>query len=349
MLSVDLLAFGNSAGWGRLPPEVAALDIQATARDPRFPGAVLPAVSEEGRIFWYAATPDAATWRRLRPLLLAYAGPTVTAFSGVPKPINTSREPERLLAEAQVFAIAVLVPPADGVTLASRSLRRLVDALARAPTEPLLPPVATSVLVARMDMCLAAGDRSGAESCLSQLQAEWRLDVLNLRFTEVRLLAAFRDWGELGARLWFDDLCRVPKPAPVAQALLETLWHTHLEPVADDADELRRRYFAELRPLCLDLLAEVPPGQDGVLHAFRALEVACSGAAPPPASMPAAKKAGGWVDWVMAVTAGERGDAAAAARDAAISRPASAIHDATEAKEIADRLQTLAEGDGRGR
>lgn len=53
---------------------------------------------------------------------------------------------------------------------------------------------------------------------LSQIQEEWRLDIL----------------------------CRVPQPAPVAQAMLEALWHTHLAPVADDEGELNRRYVAEV-------------------------------------------------------------------------------------------------------
>ena len=86
MLPLDLTAFGNAAGWDRLPSNIAELNIQATAANPHFPGGLLPAVTEGGRIFCYAAVTNAAAWRRLRPLLLAYAGPTITTFSGIGRP-----------------------------------------------------------------------------------------------------------------------------------------------------------------------------------------------------------------------------------------------------------------------
>src|SRR5208337_3815758 len=111
MLPVDLAAFAAAADWRNLPRDIAALEFEVTATDSSFPGALLPRVLQDGSIVWYAAAPTARAWRRLRPLLLAYAGPTVTTFVGVTTELNQSDPAERVLLTGGVFAAALLVPP----------------------------------------------------------------------------------------------------------------------------------------------------------------------------------------------------------------------------------------------
>ena len=57
--------------------------IVATATDLAIPGAILPRQQGEQLLF-YALTPTPQLWRQLRPLLLAFAGPTLTILSDCP-------------------------------------------------------------------------------------------------------------------------------------------------------------------------------------------------------------------------------------------------------------------------
>lgn len=345
MLALDLDAFGIAAGWVDLPPEVRALGLDGTARDPRFPGAILPRVEARGEVVWYALAPTAATWRRLRPLLLAYAGPTVTAFTGQPTALRLTDPAEALLAGAGVFSVARLTPAHGRGDLAARALARLVASVARSPVDAPLPPPPTSVLLARLEMCLAAGDRAGAARTVSVLRDEWRLDVINLRFVEVRVAAAFREWPELCAQPWFRELCRVPKPASIAHALLEAIWHNHLQPFASDADQLRRRYAGELRAVCQDLLAESAISSEAAL-ALRALDGDIE-RPQDPAAMAAISDGAqttGWVRWATAAKSAADDGAPSVAREAAAEQPASSIREIAEAEFIATRLEEIALG-----
>ena len=344
MLLVDLPAFAAAAGWPRLPVDVAVSVFEATATDPTFPGALLPRMRPDGSVVWYAAAPTAQAWRRLRPLLLSYAGPTVTTFSGLPAILDGSDPAELILMQAGVFSAALLVPPNRGTALAARALARLVAAIARAPGDVPRPSPSTGALLANLDMCLAAGDRAGADRCLTVLREEWRLDVVNLRFVEVRIASAFREWPQLASQPWFDDLCLVSKPAFIAQELIEALWQTRLLPFADDPADLRRRYLGEVRPIYLDLLAELPQGINGASEAIAELEAEIAGAAPSSRAANSEQEehaAKGWLAWVTAVAGGDIRDAAAAARKAAMEQPASSVS-AEEAETVAVQLQILA-------
>lgn len=343
MLALDLDAFAIAAGWADLPAELRALGLENTANDPRFPGAIVPRIETRGEAVWYALAPTAQTWRRLRPLLMAYAGPTVTAFTGQPTALRLNDPAEALLAGAGVFSAALLTPARGREDLAARALARLVASVARSPTDAGLPSPSTSVLLASLEMCLAAGDRAGAARIVSMLRDEWRLDVINLRFVEVRVAAAFREWPELSAQPWFRELCRVPKPVSIAHALLEAIWHTYLEPFASDADQLRQRYVGDLRAICDDLLAESALSSETAL-ALRALGGNIERSQDP--STPAAghdgAPASGWARWAAAAKSAAGDGAPSVAREAAVEQPASSIREIAEAELVAAQLEEIA-------
>src|SRR5262245_48860577 len=113
MLSLDLNAFGKAANWDKLPPEIAGMDFSQTTKSKNFPGALLPAVAADGRVFWYAVAPDAKDWRQLLPFLRAFAGPTVTSFSGQRKRLRLGMGPEGILISSGVNTAAILMPGSD--------------------------------------------------------------------------------------------------------------------------------------------------------------------------------------------------------------------------------------------
>jgi hypothetical protein len=272
MLPLDLKAFGVAAGWDSLPEAVASRNFQRTATDPVFPGAILPAIAADGTVYWYGAAAAAADWRRLQPLLLAYAGPTVTLFTGQMVDPDIAVPAERLLQAAGIQAMARLVPGRDCLRFATSALDRLCQAVALRPITTRAVPEPTSRLLARLDMCLAAGDRKAAEDLLEMLRAELRLDTLNLHFVEVRILSSFRAWRELVDAEWFPELCLARKPAACARAMLEGLWHAHLAELANDEAQLRRYYRNAVQPLARPLLGQVSDETDELVQRLRALD-----------------------------------------------------------------------------
>ena len=113
-------AFHASAG------DVAPDPFEATVSDPDFPGALLTWRGAAGAPpIFYAAASTPAEWRRLRPLLLAFAGPTLTSFSGAPADLDVAQLQERILADSGLSAVARLVPDAETALSTERALKRL--------------------------------------------------------------------------------------------------------------------------------------------------------------------------------------------------------------------------------
>lgn len=259
-----------------LPPKWRRLfeDVLASAVDPRMPGAILPAPVGPGcRI--YAVAADQKEWRRLRPLLSAFAGPTLTSFTGV------IQQPSRNDA-IDVFATTlpcqvVAVAEAHGTKVdALRALRRMIAAISCAPESATDTPRSTSWLLSDFEDALNVRDRGQAERLMTRLREECRLDVLNLRFLNVQMLATLGCWSELRALPWFDDLCLARKPATIAAHLAEALFRSDLEDAFDSADiEECRRAWAAIRPIAAPLVLSSPPAALGTggwrLYAIAAL------------------------------------------------------------------------------
>lgn len=344
MLDMDLEQFGSAANWEQLPEDIVAANFQETAQSSNFPGALLPAVAKNGRVFWYAIAGDAATWRRLRPLLLAYAGPTVTSFTGEPAILNSNRPPDRILQDANIFATAILVPPKNH-SFAVKALQRLLGALEQRPIDISPPPISTATIISRFDMCLAEGDRAGAKEWLQMLRTEWRIDALNLLFAEVRLLYTFRDWSLLAAKEWFPTLCNARKPFPVARALMEALWNVHLASSAEDPKELKRRYYEDVRHLVLPLLEEVPADTADfaqLLHNIESLE-------PIPAPPRPSEGPKDWIAWLSAIEKEDYLGSLDAAREIAARHSVEEVQDPDAIRDLSNFLLNVGDGKARER
>lgn len=283
MLPLDLKAFSIAARWQELPAEVDPMDLARTVEDPAFPGAILPAAGPDGVFCWYAAAASGTEWRLLQPLLLAYVGPTLTTFSGQTTPLRADVPAEQLLVSSGISAAARLVPGEECERLAAQALTRLRRAVARRPAGASGTVVSTPQLLARLEMCIAAGDRPGAIKHLEVLRVERRIDTLNAHFLEVRILSTFRAWRELVDKDWFSELAIARKPSAVAKAMLEALWYAYLDDVAADLGALRVRYQTFVRPLARSLIAQVSDVDEGVLRQLRTLEAAPTPVALPPA------------------------------------------------------------------
>jgi hypothetical protein len=272
MLLLDLTDYAEAARWNALPPNVDPLELARTAEDRAFPGAILPAADAAGALYWYAVAATGGEWRLLTPLLLAYVGPTVTAFNGQPTPLSTEVAAERQLLAAGIYAAAKLVPGTGCEQFAARALARLRQAVAARPAGSAGAPLPTPQLLSRLEMCLATGDRSGALQFLDVLRSELRLDTLNLHFLEVRILWTFRAWRELVEKDWFNELAIARKPSAAASAMLEALWYLHLSDLTEKPAELEFQYKRDVQALARPLIAQVSGINHAILQRFRDLE-----------------------------------------------------------------------------
>lgn len=262
-------------------PEICQeFDVLArTATDEHFPGALLTLPRVGKRSVYYALASDAGEWRRLRPLLIAYAGPTLTSFQGWPEPLLPHvLASEALLNSVGLHVVARLVPGEDQKVQAftRRSLMRLVTMVTTAPSTTSIVPQSTDRLLAHFSDCLNGNDYAGAQQILEQCERELRVDSLNLLFLRVRLFAWFSNWQAIVTMPEFYALCHTRRPAAVTAALLEAVYQVWGREKGD-IPALAGLWTATLRPDFLALLhLPILPGcsQGAVtLYALEALSV----------------------------------------------------------------------------
>jgi hypothetical protein len=228
-----------------------------TATEAKFPGALLVLPRRGKCSVYYAVAADAAEWRRLRPLLMAYAGPTVTSFKGWPESLLPHKIPaEALLNSAQFHVVARLVPGESNKlqTITCRSLQRLVAMVIAAPSTAGAVPETTNRLLARFADCLNGGNYAGAQEILDQCERELRIDALNLLFLRIRLLSWFGNWQAIMEMPELASLLHTRRPLRVTATLLEAVFQTRLRQHGNDVRALTEVWVGELRPEFLPLL-----------------------------------------------------------------------------------------------
>ncbi|WP_420566412.1 protein DpdD [Thalassobaculum sp.] len=256
-----------------LREELASLDVAAgaegeernlciglldTLTELRFPGALVPARARDGTLRINVAAHTTTDWRRLRPILNSFAGPTLTGFTGQPQTFEADDRIGQLLLRAEP-AVTAIMPLSSERKLRVAALRALTQAVAtlmRAPDLQREAPVPTSWLLAQFQDHLNLGRRDAAAAVLQRLRTEMRLDGLNVRFLEASLFAQFEDWQGLVAMPGFADMTRARKSPGMAAILLAALYHVHLETAyeAGQLEPLLGRYRAVVQGLARPML-----------------------------------------------------------------------------------------------
>lgn len=258
------------ADYSQLEPEIATLCVVVgeTAKDPDFPGAFVPVVSATGDLRVFIASPTSTAWRRLSPVLKAFAGPTLTSFDGLPTALPHENSVAAIIFGSAPAATADIRLPADTRSriTALRALARVRDTFARAPKLQRSPHEPTSWLLAQFQDHLNVGRRDAASEILRRLRTELRLDALNLKFLEVQLLATFEDWAGIVAIQGFENLCLTRQTPAVTSILLEALYRVHLEAVFEANERLKTktRFSEHVRPLAQPMLHMPAPASLGV-------------------------------------------------------------------------------------
>lgn len=261
------------AAAGLQPGDAEARELWSTTEQARFPGALLP-VRHDGSLLIYALAETSAEWRKLHPLLLAFAGPTLTDFGGAPSRLDSSRPFESLLLAGAPYAAARIRPGRfpKGEAYALAALRRLQHRLEAAPDLGTARPEPTSRLLARLQDALNGGDPDEAWRVLSILSGELRLDALNLTQLEMQILAAEGRWGEIRWHHRFDLLRHSGPSSATAEILLTALHHAHLGDVASSDGAAEDAVWRNLlQSLAEPLLRVVPRSTEPAVERLRRL------------------------------------------------------------------------------
>lgn len=249
------------ADFTQLGPEAAALctRLLETIADPEFPGALVPWL-EGSKLSILVAAPTLTAWRRLSPVLRAFAGRTLTSFNGLPEALPSSAVALTRVQPATTSVMRLEADPRSRV-VALRALERARETLARAPNLQRSAPEPTSWLVAHFQDHLNVGRRDAATEVLARLRSELRLDALNIKFLEVQLLAAFGDWLGLVSLPEFASMCLARRTSITTALLLEALYQVHVAGSfdAEDFDKIRACFEAAVRPLAQPMLVLPPP------------------------------------------------------------------------------------------
>lgn len=234
-------------------------EMLSTCERPEFPGGILPWPRPGKKTVYYGVAADHAQWRRLQPLLLAFAGPTLTTFTGQPIAPNPKYGPEKVLVESGFTSVARLVP-ADDVAAQNAVLKALSDLCRLAMTKSPIgqqAPESTSRLLGRLDGALADRDREASLALLQKLREGRRVDALNLRFLEIQIAATFQDWILIRSLPDLEYIVAGNRPGAVTNAIIEALYETDVrdaERVGDAAAAVEN-----IAPLLVNLLVDPRP------------------------------------------------------------------------------------------
>lgn len=254
-------------GFPSTDTDVSALaaDLIETINDASFPGALVP-VAAGSEVLILVVAASQGDWRRLAPLIKAFAGPTLTSFDGLPTPLPIGLPANSSIMSANPAVTGVIRMPSarKGQIAALRALARLRETLGRAPDLRRDAAEPTSWLLARFQDHLNLGRIEPAGRVLSRLRSELRLDALNLGALDVQLKATAGDWPAIVAMPIFAGLCLARRTPATTRLLLEALYRVHVEGSfeAGDAEATRSQYENIVRASARPMLSP-PPGPVG--------------------------------------------------------------------------------------
>lgn len=182
---------------------------------------VLPRVTPGGgHTVWYVLADSSREARSIRESLLAFVGPSYTAFDGQSATFDASDPIDAACHEAfagNAFKLAVSTPE-DRPTV-SKLLALMIDARSRIPraTTDVSKPVGR--LLRDLEVALVVGNRSSALRLYEDIRSRGRLNSNNLRFLEVRIYGGLGEWNAILDSPHLNDLLQIRRPKQVSETI----------------------------------------------------------------------------------------------------------------------------------
>jgi hypothetical protein len=207
-------------------PELQALIEPVTS------GLTVPAVlpRRHGRVVdWFVICRDDTILRATQGEVQAFIGPSYARWDGVRATLDEHDPVERALLEFAGPRVLRFQTKSDMEFRDCWAAVRLMRSVwsQRPRPEPEFARTGAA-LVNEFELAIAGGDTSVAYDAFVELRGRGLLGSENLRFLEIRMLAADRRWPELASAPDIEDLARLRRPWLVTEDLLTALYRVRI-------------------------------------------------------------------------------------------------------------------------
>ena len=213
-------------------------DFAKSAISEKFPGGILAIPSPDKKNTFYAVARKARDWRRLRPLLMAFAGPTFSSFDGKTRSLIPNNPFEEYLLSHEWYLITKINPGGPGefnlAEMTKRGLSRMINNLLEAPENTQQPTQTTPQLISKFRNALNINSRKEASNIIEICRNDMRLDALNLLFMEAQMYSHFCEWDKITGMENFSSLCYTRKPQEITAILLESIYQVHFSHIKEE-------------------------------------------------------------------------------------------------------------------
>ena len=235
-------------------------DFAKSAISEKFPGGILAIPSPDKTNTFYAVARKAGDWRRLRPLLMAFAGPTFSSFDGKTRSLIPNNPFEEYLLSHEWYLITKINPGGPGefnlAEMTKRGLSRMINNLLEAPENTQQPTQTTSQLISRFRNALNINSRKEASNIIDICRNDMRLDALNLLFMEAQMYSHFCEWDKITGMENFSSLCYTRKPQEITAILLESIYQVHFSHIKEEKglEEQSKLWGGDIRKTARQIL-----------------------------------------------------------------------------------------------
>jgi hypothetical protein len=181
-----------------------------------------------GRTAWYVLCADAREARSMRESLMAFVGPTYTAFSGEFATLDPADPVERLCRDqfgGLVFRL--VVKNRDDRTEVGKLLNKLIEFRERQSTRSLANVRPIGRLLRDLEMAILTNNEPSAWTVYSEIRNRGRLSATNLAFLQIRIYSAFEHWGEMLLLPNLNDLLQVRRPKQISEQIARAVYQQY--------------------------------------------------------------------------------------------------------------------------
>lgn len=191
--------------------------------------AVLPRRLDAEVVEWFVLCGDDTALRRTQSELVAFIGPTYGRWDGIRA---TLRSADPVEAAVQDFckgrAIRFRTEGSSEFKECWGAIQLMRRVWSQRPEQRAEQVRTGAALVREFQLAAASGDTATAADALEELRRRGLLGAENLRFLEIRHLAAQGRWREIATSDDLRDLARIRRPWLVTEDILTALYRTHV-------------------------------------------------------------------------------------------------------------------------
>jgi hypothetical protein len=191
--------------------------------------AIVPRRLNAERVEWFVLCGDDAALRRTQSELLAFIGPTYGRWDGIRASLEATDPVEAAVRDfCDGRAIRFRTQGTDEFKECWAAIRLMRKVWAQRPEQRPEQIRTGAALVREFELAAAAGDTRTAAEALGALRRRGLLGAENVRFLEIRSLAAEGRWAEISTADDLRDLARIRRPWLVTEDILTALYRTHV-------------------------------------------------------------------------------------------------------------------------